>query len=202
MGYSSGTICWQGSPRPALIALEELTRDELNQSAIEAAEWSVQQGRGLVLLGTVGSGKTTIMRAVDHALRCAESPHRRYDRHHWINEPNWWTTAEEFCEDVKRGWTYAKQFSDWSEMYSADGIAARVSRLFLDDLGVERQTEANLDALTTLLSERHRANLATWITTNLNPNEFTSRYGERVLSRLGESCRFVRLEGKDRRSLP
>jgi DNA replication protein DnaC len=165
-----------------------------------AAEKSIRENSGLILVGTVGAGKTTIMRAIEGALAMQHSPTRLHDRHHWLNEPNWWTTADEFCEDVKRGWAYAKSFSDWSDAYSADGIAGSVQRLFLDDLGVERPTEANLDAIIALLSQRHRSRLPTWITMNLSVAEFTSRYGERIASRLGELCSFAEIDGGDRRS--
>ena len=201
MSYSGGTIHWTGGdrlPRP-----ETLEIDADNQVGIEAVRRSVQSDVPVIFCGPVGSGKSTLMAEIDFQI--ATTTRVKYPvRAPWLAEPCWWTTARGYAEDVRRGWEIGKRWSDWSEDYSADGIASRVARLFLDDLGDELGGSANqrdlaLDAVVSLLTFRAARSLPTWITTNLTLAEMQRTYGERIVSRLRSSSEVVLLAGADRR---
>jgi len=192
MGYSSGTVYWYGSPRPALARLSDT-----ESAALAVVRSSIRDGTGVVFSGRVGAGKTTLMAEIDFWLAMRVSEPRTVQRF-WLGQPMW-TDADAYCHDVMRSIDYGRQFPDWSDDYSAEGIASRAPRLFLDDLGVERPTEYNADVLTRLLYARYTRNLPTWITTNLTTAAIAERYGDRILSRLVERSRFIALSGADRR---
>jgi DNA replication protein DnaC len=198
MPFTAGTIRWHGSPRPSIPS--PLLVDAHNRDAMQRVTDSIERDGPIVLLGAVGAGKTTLMAQIDAEFsRKDPAPSFTSLRRYWLSEPNWWTTAEGYVQDVRQGWDFAKQFPDWGPDYSADGIAPRVKRLFLDDLGVESERENANEIVSKLLRDRYAAGLSTWVTTNLEIPDLSKRYGERVISRLMEQAAFVRVEGKDRR---
>ena len=166
--------------------------------ALEDVAVSIRDDRPLILTGTVGTGKTTLMAEVDFWTE-ARNSRRELDARRFPKIPsppafryNLWTAAAEYCEDVKAGFGNARSCE-------RDALGAR--RLFLDDLGVERDTPQNADALITLIAGRHVRELPTWLTTNLSLDELRARYTERVFSRLFEKALLVELSGSDRRML-
>jgi DNA replication protein DnaC len=181
VAYSRGVVRWIGSARPPL---PEMVADlDANAELISTAATTP-----VVIFGTIGAGKTVIMLLAEQAQR---------ER----GVETLWTDAAEYCDDVFAGYRHAKAFSDWSDRFSAEGIAASVPALFLDDLGAEKNSEPNVDAISKLLHQRYVRRLPTWITTNLRSAEFQDRYGERITSRLRELGGFEILKGSDRRRL-
>ncbi|WP_457567328.1 ATP-binding protein [Desulfurobacterium sp.] len=76
--------------------------------------------------------------------------------------------------------------------------------LVLDDVGAERTTDWAKDILSTIINYRYTRNLPTIITTNLSFNSplddnFASRFGDRIESRIYEMCKLIRVEGNDYR---
>jgi hypothetical protein len=195
MPFASGTVYWLGGRRPQLTP--ELVVDAHNAEAVDAMHRSIATGRPLILSGGIGTGKTTLMAEIDFWLTL-RSPSVRAPRV-WLEAPTCWTDVEGYCDDVKRAFGYNDAFDDWGPMYSPQGIAGVVPRLFLDDLGVERATDQNLDAVSSLLRERYERQLPTWITTNLSVADMIARYGQRVISRLVETTTIVEIGGRDRR---
>lgn len=70
--------------------------------------------------------------------------------------------------------------------------------LVLDDMGLTTPTEAFFDFLFILLDKRHKSNLTTIVTTNLNSLEMTQKYGNAICSRLSSGV-ILKIEGPDRR---
>ena len=70
--------------------------------------------------------------------------------------------------------------------------------LVLDDMGLTTPTEAFFDFLFILLDKRHKSNLTTIVTTNLNSLEMTQKYGNAICSRLSSGT-ILKIEGPDRR---
>ncbi|MBV9311571.1 MAG: ATP-binding protein [Solirubrobacterales bacterium] len=68
--------------------------------------------------------------------------------------------------------------------------AMKASLLLLDDLGNERQTANN--ACPDVILERHAEGLPTWVTTGLEPNMLSERYGGGVTRRLFEDAVVIR----------
>jgi DNA replication protein DnaC len=204
MPFAAGTIYWVGSPRPSAPA--QLVEDAANRVAIAKMRESIERDVPVFFYGEVGCGKTTLMLQIFLEMSRREpAPTATTSRRFWLAEPNWWTTAEGYVADVRAGWNYGDRerggFTGWGADYSADGIACRVKRLFLDEVGVESDHGSSnaTEIVGKLLRDRYTANLPTWITTNLDPNAFTARYGERVMSRIGERSLVVGIAGSDRR---
>jgi len=204
MSYTQGTIRWRGSPRPILPAkLEPVPAlDDVYESIASTLRGDPMP---LVFTGDVGCGKTTLMAEIDFWIR-TKTPRVRYlpTYQGWlVDEPTWWTTADEYLDDVKAGWSFAKMYAGhWTSGYSAEGIAAQVPILFLDDLGAERDLDFARSELDRLIRARHSVRLPTWITCNLAPDEIAERYGERIASRLRETNEIIHVSGSDRREPP
>lgn len=78
---------------------------------------------------------------------------------------------------------------------------ARVGRLVIDDVGTEYQDQKDryLATFGELLDARFGNKRATLLTTNLTPEVFKERYGERMASRLNEDGAFIVCGGPDLR---
>ena len=186
MPYHSGSISFYDGPRPRIPRQLDLTGIETIFGAVAR---SIQKRQPLILTGPTGLGKTALMAEIDFwTERGVRDGHPAL-----AGRGNCWIDAEQYCDDVKRGWKWE------SDGLSAVQIVPAVHQLFLDDLGIERATDQNHDAITSLLRRRHLAGLPTWVTTNLTIDELTSRYGARTVSRLLENALVVPMRGADRR---
>jgi DNA replication protein DnaC len=204
MAYSGGgTVRWIGSDFPTMPRRFKVDKD--NGTAYEAVKRAIVRDRGLVLLGPVGAGKTVLAAEAAFWLASRAGKIRYPVRAPWIAEPCWWTRAIDFVQDVRRGWKLDGQWKDWGPDYSADGLASRVPRLFVDDLGAEvgfgspAQRDVALEAIVVMLTARLEAGRPTWFTSNLEMAELQGIYGERLVSRIRGACDVVRLSGSDRR---
>lgn len=76
--------------------------------------------------------------------------------------------------------------------------------LVLDDFGTEKLTERALECLHTIVDGRLHSGAPMIITTNFDKEKLRERiggdYGERLVGRLCESCDWVPVGGKDRRA--
>lgn len=139
-----------------------------------------QQGKGLLLYGDVGRGKTYGSACVANAL---------LDEGYSVLMTDF-TTIESI---VSRIW-------DKQEYYNA---LSRFDLLIIDDLSVERKTEYMEQIVQAVINTRYNAGLPLIITTNLTGEELQSPSDmvyKRIFSRLYEMCIPVKVEGKDRRT--
>lgn len=138
------------------------------------------QGKGLLLYGSVGSGKTFAACEVANAL---------IDKGHPVLVTNFARLSN----------TLQGMF-DGRQQY-IDSIN-RFSLLVIDDLAAERDTEYMQEQVYNIVDARYRACLPMIITTNLsgaqlkNPDNISK---ERIYSRLLERCHPVEVKGADRR---
>jgi DNA replication protein DnaC len=108
---------------------------------------------------------------------------------------SWWTSTEDFCNDCKA--------AIWKKIDpDAGDQAAKVPKLFLDDLGTERNTDHNIAVIIGLLRARFDRRLPTWITTNLTMDEIAERYTLRIADRIRGGCKIFELGGPSRRRQP
>lgn len=134
---------------------------------LKAAKWITDDRRpGLLLYGTVGSGKTTLSDSLLKTILILHPNERIYRR-----------SALAISAEAKD---------------SPDGFkeTIRSKLLFIDDLGEEPAVVKNygneISPIVELLYYRYDRQLFTVITTNLTEQEISSRYGVRIEDRFAE----------------
>lgn len=99
-------------------------------------------------------------------------------------------------------WRTAKSLSR-VQQYDQEAIddLIKPSRLVLDDLGTEYLDKGGflLSLIDEIISERHRRDLPTVMTTNITAAEFAQRYGGRVVDRIRGSGSIVVCDGRSLR---
>lgn len=99
--------------------------------------------------------------------------------------------------------TEAQLFEELQDFANADlrwEKLCRVPVLAVDDIGASRLTDWRQDRFAALVDRRYSRELPLLIATNVPPQGWADRFGERTNSRLGGMCVKLRLEGADRRS--
>jgi DNA replication protein DnaC len=71
--------------------------------------------------------------------------------------------------------------------------------LVIDDLGAEKPSEWTQERLYSVVDHQYANCLPLIVTSNLPPKELAGQTGERVASRLAETCEVVLMTGADRR---
>ena len=161
--------------------------DGSNEKIINAAKNYVanfgefrENGKGLLLFGTVGTGKTYIAACIANALIDKGCP---------VLMTNFARIAN----------TVSGMFEGKQAYYDS---LNRFPLLILDDLSAERKTEYMQEIVFNVIDSRYRANLPLIITTNLTSEELKHPSDisyQRTFSRLLEMCLPVNVEGKDKR---
>lgn len=142
-----------------------------------------KRGKGLLLYGGVGTGKTYIAACIINALVEQGVTCKLTNFSRLANE---WM-AREFNEK--------QNFIDGLNTYEL---------LVIDDLGSERSSDFMNELVYSVIDTRHKSGKPMIVTTNLSgddlkhPKDVTS---ERVFSRLFEMCIPVEVKGQDRRKL-
>ena len=151
-----------------------------------------QLGKGILLGGTVGNGKTTLMR-----LFCVNQRQVFMIKSAAEVANRWLTHGEESiaeCYEPKR-----------LPLNDADNFYHPFAGLCLDDCGTEdvKNHFGNRANVIGQIIEGRYFNNATGpffhITTNLNAEQMKDFYGPRVMSRLREIMNVIELKGEDRR---
>lgn len=139
-----------------------------------------KRGKGLLLFGKVGTGKTFIAACIANALIDSGFP----------------CLVTNFARLVN---TIAGMY-DGKQAY-IDSLN-RFDLLVIDDLASERDSEYMGELVQNIIDSRYRAGLPLIITTNLTADELKHPQEirkQRIYSRLFEMCIPVLVEGKDRR---
>lgn len=146
----------------------------MRQSINEVADWLTREKKtcGLMLLGLIGNGKTTLMRAVTDMINACGL----YDKH---NKQRWVTWI-----DAKTLVRYARDDEDY--MYEI----IKKPMIALDDIGTEASDVKSygniINPVVELFDYRYKHMLFTMVTTNLSPEKICTTYGERIADRLNE----------------
>lgn len=138
-------------------------------------------GRGLWLMGPVGTGKTTLAMLVAKAALKAGRSVAIYSLPRLLNE----------IRETHR--------ADRSHVDLLDRLTA-VDLLHVDDVGAERTTDWVLEELYSIVNARYEDQRSMVITTNILDREaLCEQITERTVSRLTEMCDELPLIGHDRR---
>lgn len=175
--------------RFASATLGTFTTNQHNlQLFIAAKEWAKtgggDSGQGLILCGTVGTGKTHLLFAIGRELA---------SRGEWAIYKNF----ARLCIAMKDAWRSREPSTHLKELVRDADI------LLLDDLGSEMREMSDQGWITELVYEivEHRYNemLPMVVATNLSMADLAERYTERVASRLAEMAVPLWVDGYDYR---
>jgi DNA replication protein DnaC len=149
----------------------------------DAIEQRLDAGRGLWLMGDVGTGKTTLAMLVSSAALRAGRTVAIY-------------SLPTLIATIRR--TY-DEGSRQSDVELLDRLRA-VDLLHLDDLGAERTSEWVLEQIYSIVNARYEEQRSIVLTTNITDrDELCTQIGARTVSRLTEMCEEIPVFGPDRR---
>lgn len=146
----------------------ELQMDDSTVAKVEkVVKWMYEsRKRGLLLCGTLGNGKTTMLRAIKNLLG-----------------------SKAVYLESQAIYDYFRQNQSFPEI-SADAV------LLIDDLGVEPPTYNDFGEirypLTELLMRRYKGNLTTVIATNKTFEQIGETYGDRLQDRMREMFAIIK----------
>ena len=130
---------------------------------------NLDTGKGLWLVGDVGTGKTTLAMLVSKAALQAGRSVAIYSLPRLLN-----LIRETLDSDV-------------GKLDFLDRLTA-IDLLHIDDLGVESKSDWVLEQLYSIVNARYEAQRAILATTNLTPEKLSEQIGPRTVSRLEEIC--------------
>lgn len=139
-----------------------------------------KSGKGLLLYGDVGTGKTFYAACIVNAL---------IDKGY----PCLMTNFSRLTNQIAGMWEGKQEYIDSLRMFALVAI---------DDLGVERDTEYMNENVTTIIDSLYRAKVPMIITSNYTPKQLTDDCEirkKRVYDRMLERCHPVKVNGASRR---
>jgi DNA replication protein DnaC len=145
--------------------------DEI-RAFVDNLDQRLAEGRGLWLMGDVGTGKTTLAMLVS---RCALEAGRTVAIY----------SLPRLLSRIRR--TYDGEAGEDSYLRFFERLVS-VDLLHVDDLGAEKRSDWVLEQLYAIVNERYETERSVLVTTNLDQSELEEQIGPRTVSRLVEVC--------------
>jgi len=147
-----------------------------------AENFTENDGKGLVLTGNVGTGKTHLAAAIANYVMTE------------LGLPVLFMTYQDILDQIRL--TFSNESAD--SMWSKQKIF-NVPLLVIDDLGKEKASEFTVATLNQIVNSRYVNNYPLIITTNSGYSELYSDLDYATFSRLAEMCEGVNFDGNDYR---
>lgn len=144
----------------------------------------LETGKGLWLMGDVGTGKTTLAMLVSKAAAEAGRTVAIY-------------SLPRLLARIRR--TYDGEPGEDSYLQFFERLTS-VDLLHIDDLGAEKRSDWVLEQLYAIVDERYQSQRSMVVTSNLDYEQLKEQIGSRVVSRLTEMCEELPLRGDDLRN--
>ena len=160
-----------GFDRPPVPQLDAMVV-RVVRSFTEEIEPNLDAGRGMWIMGGVGTGKTTLAMLVSKAALEAGRTVAIY-------------SLPRLLARIRR--TYDAETGEQSYLELFERLAA-VDLLHVDDLGAEKSSDWVLEQLYSLVNERYERKRSMLVTTNLDQAALEEQIGPRTVSRLVEVC--------------
>lgn len=171
--------------------LREFTMDSTLRQILAHIAYYLTNPRckfGLLLCGTVGNGKTTMLHAIRELI-------------FFTNNNGLWDVP---YRTVSAPMYDAREIAQISKDFRAFRKLKSLPLLFLDDLGKEPTERIEYGNITTpvveLLEYRYENMLSTFVSTNLTPSELGRKYQARIADRFNEMLEIVVFKNNSYRS--
>jgi DNA replication protein DnaC len=160
-----------GFDRPPILTMDPTVVGVVREY-VDAIEENLDSGRGLWLMGDVGTGKTTLAMLVSkHALEAGRTV-AIY-------------SLPQLLSRIRR--TYEAEAGEASYLEFFERLTS-VDLLHVDDLGAEKRSDWVLEQLYAIVNQRYESQRAVVVTTNLEESALEEQIGPRTVSRLVEIC--------------
>jgi DNA replication protein DnaC len=157
--------------RPPVSDLGPAAVETIRAYAADLSE-NLRAGRGIWLMGDVGTGKTTLAMLVSRLALEAGHTVAIY-------------SLPRLLSRIRR--TYDAEAGEQSYLEFFERLTS-VDLLHLDDLGAEKSSDWVLEQLYAIVNDRYETQRSIVVTTNLQEPELREQIGERTVSRLAEIC--------------
>lgn len=161
-------------------------------SYLERAPGMIANGRGLILSGGLGCGKTLLLTLMLKALLADGFSGSFVDFSQLISR----MMGSWDSEDGKK-WFAIRAISP--AILIIDDVGRELQRTEFVDGKYTKVTRMGAHALELVVRERIANDRPVMITTNLNLRQMNELYGDNLISLLQEKCEFVEVPGSDRR---
>lgn len=164
-------------------AMDDGTNPKLSRAAhayVDHFKDFRKEGKGLLLYGSVGTGKSFVAACIVNAL---------ID----MGYPCLMTNFSRLIDSVN---------AEWGERQTYLDSLSRFELIAIDDLGVERDTSYTNENVTVIVDSLYRAKVPLIITSNYTPKQLTGEdeiRRKRVYDRLLERCHPIEVTGESRR---
>lgn len=139
-----------------------------------AKNFPPKKGSGLLLMGSVGNGKSHLAAAIIREVK----------------NKGYFAIFANVPDTLSRIRATFDQGSEETESQMLDALR-NADLVILDDLAVEKQTDWKMEIIYQIIDSRYRAELPIVITTNANMAQLRKCIGDRTFDRISEMCRFL-----------